>query len=207
MNWLGLLGIASLLSFAAAVVLAPLAYPDYNWLSQAVSDLSASNAPSLTLSNQLSALFEPCGIVCVTMVCVAIQGKLNKTLRSGIYSFAAMTWITGVGYTMFPLTESGLASTLQDFKHGVVTVLVVALSIISLVLIMIGGYRKRRFLSLAIWATIALAGMCAGAIGFNLVPPEYFGLFERFSLFAATGFNAVLGLYLFTGKLNIGGCV
>ena len=53
---LGLLGIVSFLSYTAAVVFAPLAYPGYNPLSQAVSNLSAANAPSLALWNQLSAL-------------------------------------------------------------------------------------------------------------------------------------------------------
>mgnify|MGYP001534362343 CR=1 FL=1 len=47
----GLLGILSFLSYTAAVVFAPLAYPSYDWLSQAVSDLSAANAPSLALWN------------------------------------------------------------------------------------------------------------------------------------------------------------
>ena len=201
-NWLGLLGIISLLSYTAMVVFAPLAYPGYDWKSQAVSDLGAANAPSLTLANQLNALFGPCGIVCVMMVCVAIQGRLNKTLRTGLYFFAAMIWVTIIGYTMFPLTESGYAATFQDFMHGAVTVAVVALSIVSLVFIMIGGYRKRQSLSLAVCATAALTGMFAGAIGVSAAPPEYFGLFERFSLFAATGFTAVLGIYLFSGKFE-----
>jgi TfoX/Sxy family transcriptional regulator of competence genes len=69
---LGLLGIVSFLSYTAAVVFAPLAYPGYNWLSQAVSDLSAANAPSLSLWNQLSALYNACEVVCVTIVCIGI---------------------------------------------------------------------------------------------------------------------------------------
>ena len=36
---LGLLGVLSFLSYAAAVVLAPLAYPGYDWMAQAVSAL------------------------------------------------------------------------------------------------------------------------------------------------------------------------
>ena len=51
---LGLLGVVSFLSYTAAVVFAPLTYPGYNWMAQAVSDLSAANAPSLALWNQLS---------------------------------------------------------------------------------------------------------------------------------------------------------
>ena len=54
---LGLLGVVSFLSYTAAVVFAPLAYPGYHWMAQAVSDLSAANAPSLALWNQLSALY------------------------------------------------------------------------------------------------------------------------------------------------------
>ncbi len=84
---LGLLGIVSFLSYTAAVVFAPLAYPGYNWMAQAVSDLSASNAPSLALWNQLTALYNVCEVVCVTIVCIGIQGQKTKLLRSGIYLF------------------------------------------------------------------------------------------------------------------------
>ena len=48
---LGLLGVVSFLSYTAAVVFAPLTYPGYHWMAQAVSDLSAANAPSLALWN------------------------------------------------------------------------------------------------------------------------------------------------------------
>lgn len=198
-NWLGLLGVISLLSYTAAVVFSPLAYPGYNWMAQAVSDLMAANSPSQTLWNQLSSLYGVCGMISIMMVCVFIGGKLNRTLRVGIYIFAGMNWVSSVGYTMFPLTDSGFAGTFQDIMHVVVTVLVVVLSIVSLAVIMVGGYRDRPYRSLAIWATIALLLMLAGAIGVNTMPPEYGGIPERFSVFAAAGFNAVLGIHLFCG--------
>lgn len=199
-NRLGLLGLLSLLSYTAAVIFAPLAYPGYDWMAQAVSDLSASNSPSQMLWQQLSSLYSVCGVVSVTLVCVFIQGKLTKTLRIGIYLFAVMNWISNVGYSMFPLSDSGNAGAFQDIMHiYVVTVLVVLLSIVSLVVIMVGGYRNRQYRSLAVWATIALLLMFAGAIGTNIVPKEFFGIPERFSVFAATGFNAVLGFYLYCG--------
>lgn len=200
-QFLGLLGIVSLLSYTAAVVFAPLAYPGYNWMSQAVSDLSACDAPSKMLWNQLSSLYGVCGMISIMMVCVFIQGKLNKILRIGIYLFGAMNWVSCIGYSMFPLSSSGTSSILfQDIMHVyVITVLVVILSIASLVLIMIGGYKDKRYRSLAICATIALSLMLVGAIGTNVVPKEYFGIPERFSVFAATIFNAILGIYLFFG--------
>lgn len=199
-NRLGLLGLVSLLSYTAAVIFTPSAYPGYNWMAQAVSDLSANNAPSKMLWQQLSALYDVCGIVSIMMVCVFIQGKLNKTIRIGIYLFAAMNWIANVGYALFPLSDSGNAGAFQDVMHiYVITVLVVLLSIISLVVIMIGGYRNGQYRTLAVWATIALLLMFAGALGTNIVPKEFFGIPERFSVFAATGFNAVLGIYLYYG--------
>lgn len=42
-NYCGLLGVAAFISYTAAVVFSPLAYPGYNWMAQAVSNLSASS--------------------------------------------------------------------------------------------------------------------------------------------------------------------
>lgn len=172
-NWLGLLGVISLLSYTAAVFFAPLAYSGYDPLAQAVSDLSAENAPSRMLWEQLASLYDVCGIVSIMMVCVYVQGKLNKTLRVGIHLFAAMNWVSNVGYAMFPLSDSGSPETFRDIMHVyVVTVLVVLLSIASLIVIMVGGYRDKKYRSIAVWATMALLLMFAGAIGTNVVPKD-----------------------------------
>ena len=37
----------------------------------------------------------------------------------------------------------------------------------------------------------------------KIVPVDYFGVVERFSVFAATGFNAALGLHLFFAKVDV----
>ena len=52
LNYCGLLGIVAFLSY--------MAYPGYDWMAQAVSNLSAANAPSLSLWNQLSSLYDVC---------------------------------------------------------------------------------------------------------------------------------------------------
>ena len=197
---LGLLGIVSFLSYTVAVVFAPLAYPGYNWMVQAVSDLSAANAPSLALWNQLSALYNVCEVVCVTVVCIGIQGQKSKLLRFGIYLFAMMEWISAVGYRMFPLSDSGYAGAFQDVMHMVITALVVLLSIVSLTVIIVAGAKSKTCRSYGICAGVALGMMLVGAMGMKIVPAEYFGVVERFSVFAATGFNAALGIHLFCGK-------
>ena len=200
---LGLLGVVSFLSYTAAVVFAPLAYPGYNWMAQAVSDLSAAIAPSLALWNQLSALYNVCEVVCVTLVCIGIQRRKTKLLRSGIYLFAVMEWISAVGYRMFPLSNSGYAGAFQDVMHMAVTALVVLLSIVSLVIIIVAGAKSKSCRAYGVCAAVALAMMLVGAVGIKLVPAAYFGVVERFSVFAATGFNAALGIHLFCMKSEI----
>lgn len=197
MNYCGLLGIVALLSYTVAVVFSPLDYPGYNWMAQAVSDLSASNAPSLGLWNQLSSLYNICTLICTMMVCAGIQGKGSRLLRSRIYLFTAMEWISAVGFSMFPLSDSGYAGTFQDKMHILSTILVVLLSIVSLVMLIVAGAKRKEYRSFGVFAGIALGMMLVGALGMNIVPKEYFGVVERFSVFAAVGYNAVLGIELF----------
>lgn len=199
----GIFGIISFLSYLLAVVFSPFAYPGYDWMSQAVSDLSAVSAPSLGLWNQLSCLYGKCGIVSIMAVSIylAENKALNKLTRAGIFVFAIMNWISSVGYELFPLSETGKGmTTFSDIMHVyVVTVAVVVTSIVSLSLIIAGGMMKGGDKSLTIWATVALSMMFIGAIGTGIVPKAYFGIVERFSVFSAIGFNAVLGIYLLRG--------
>lgn len=69
-NRLGLLGPISFISYIIAMVFAPMAYLNYDWMAQAVSDLSAKNSPSRILWDQLATLYNIGSIVCITLVCV-----------------------------------------------------------------------------------------------------------------------------------------
>lgn len=196
---LGILGLVSLLSYTAMVVLSPLAYPGYDWMSMAVSELSAEGAPSQALANQLNALFGPCGLVSIMAVCIGIAGCKSKLFKMGIYFYAAMEWACNVGYSLFPWITDAPASNLQNVMHLGVTVLVVVFSLVALVLVAIGA-RKEQMKALSIWAIVCLAAMLIGPIGTGLLPQAVFGLFERFSTFSAVVFNAVLGMWLFKGR-------
>ena len=201
-NRIGITGLLALVSYTAAVLFSPIAYPGYNWMEQAVSDLSAQNAPSKMLWNQLASIYNICSVVCVTCVSVYVADEKisSKLFRLGIHLFTLMNWISGVGYTMFPLTDGGKEiASIQESMHIVVTVLVVLLSIASLVILITAGYRKDGIRSIGKWAFVALLMMIIGSLGTGIVPPQYFGIAERFSTFAAVGFNAILGWYLFMG--------
>ncbi len=201
-NWLGLTGLAALFSYTAAVIIAPTAFPGYDWMAQAVSDLSADSAPSRMLWNRAAALYGVCSVVCPTCVSVFVseQKTGSKLFRTGIHLFTVMNWISNIGYSMFPLADSGKEiASFQEIMHMAVTVAVVLLSITSLVILIIAGSRESGRKGIGIWAATAFAMMMVGAIGQGAVPPQYFGVVERFSVYAAVGFNAVLGLYLFNG--------
>ena len=118
-----------------------------------------------------------------------LSTRLHDQIGSGM---------SGVGYAMFPLSDSGNEITsFPEVMHMAVTVLVVVLSIVSLILLILSGIRKRETRTVGIFAAVAFGMMMAGAIGINLVPAEYFGIAERFSVFAAVGFTAVLGTALY----------
>ena len=189
LNVFGLAGVVSFVSYAVAVIFSPLAYPSYDWLSQAVSDLSAASSPSLSLWNSLTALYNVCETLCVTVVCLGIRGKKNKLLRVGVYIFAVMEWVSAVGYRAFPLSESGYAGAFQDVMHMIVTAVVVLLSIASLTIIVIAGAKDKSCRSYGICGLVALLMMLTVALGMKIVPAAYFGVVERF--------NAALGLHLF----------
>ena len=197
---LGVFGIISLLSYTAMVVFSPLAYPGYDWLSMAVSDLCAEGAPSEVLASQLNALFGPCALVSVMAVCVGITGYKVRSLKLGIYCFTAMEWVCNVGYEMFPWVSGATATEPQNVMHFIVTILIVALSLAALILIIVGT-KGKDLTALRIWAIICLAAMLIGPMGTALLPKTVFGLFERFGTFSVVVFNAVLGISLMNGTL------
>ena len=201
-NWIGLLGILAFLSYAAALIFSPLDFPGYNWMEQAASDLSAESAPSRHLWSQLSALYDAGSVVCATCIAIYVSERKISTrlFRLGIYLFTIMNWISRVGYQMFALSDAGKdIAGVQEAMHMAVTVLVVLLSIVSLLMLIISGAKHKEVRGPGIWAAIALGMMFMGPIGMAAFPPEYFGIFERFSTVAAVGYNAVLGVYLFDG--------
>lgn len=198
---LGLLGLVSLLSYTAMVVFAPLAYPGYDWMTMAVSELSAIGAPSADLANRLNCLFGPCGLVSIMAVCVAVANIPSKSFRFGVYCFAVMEWLCNVGYTCFPWVSDAASADLQNVMHLLVTVLVVVFSLAALILLLLGA-KKAGQKFLGIWAGICLAAMLIGPIGTALLPKTVFGLFERIGTFSVVVFNAILGIFLWKGKFE-----
>ena len=176
-------------------------YPNYSSMSQAVSDLTATDAPSFIIASRFSALYSMFAVLGCTFLCLIITDQINKTFRLGIYLYTIMNWVSSIGYTLFPLSGKGYQGTFQDIIHFyVVTIAVVLLSIVSLILIFIGGRRNKETKTIAILGLVALLLMFLGSIGTGVAPKEYFGVLERFSVFSVVIYTALLGLFGYTYK-------
>ena len=171
-------------------------YPGYYWMEQAVSDLTATDAPSFAVASGYVTVYKIFTCICCVCLSMLVRNE-RKSLRIGIYLFAVMQGISAIGYALFPLTGSGYDGSVQSFIHVyILTALVVSLSIVSLILIAIGSF-KGKYRLLGIMAIVALAAMFFGVVGSQNAPKEYFGIFERFSTYSATIFTGVLAVYSF----------
>ncbi len=176
-------------------------YPNYNSLSQAVSDLTAVDAPSFAVASRFSALYSLFSVLGCTFLCLIVSNQINKVFRFGVYLYTIMNWVSSIGYTLFPLSSKGYQGAFQDIMHYyVVTIPVVLLSIVSLILIFLGGRKNKETKVIAILGLITLLSMFLGSIGTGVAPEEYFGVFERFSVFGVVIYTALLGLFGYTYK-------
>lgn len=192
-------GMLALIFYVLHDIIGAMNYPNYDWLSQAVSDLTASTAPSREVAGGLANAYGVFSVLSWVLLSVYFSDKLTKPGRLGIYLFACLNIISAVGYGLFPLSEAGAPETFQDIMHiYVVTISVVLLSISSLVLLVIGGIRNGKDRLLGITAAITLALMMIGAIGSNVVPTTIFGLFERFSTYSVVIFTGFISVYVFS---------
>ncbi|MGB4129796.1 MAG: DUF998 domain-containing protein [Acholeplasmatales bacterium] len=200
-NWLTLLGLAGVIFCFLHVFIGKINYPDYDFLRQAVSDLTAADAPSREIASSLSTVYAIFTAAGCLILSIFFHDKETKLFRLGIYLFTIMQWLSAVGYTLFPLTSSGYAGEFQDIMHMVVTVLVVLLSIVSMILISIACMREKKHELLGIITIVSLSLMFLGSIGTGIVPENYFGIPERISVYSVVIYTGFLSLFAFTFKV------
>lgn len=198
-NWLCLSGIVSILFYLLHDIIGAMNYPNYNWLGQAVSDLTASDSSSFVIASGFVTVYKILNCLCCALVCILVKNEKSRILRIGTYLFSIMNYISAIGYALFPLSSSGYDGSIGTFIHTyIITTFVVILSIISLVLIAIGSFKnKEKHKLLGVIAILSLLFMFIGAVGSANVPKEYFGVVERFSTYSAVIFTGFLGLYGF----------
>lgn len=191
--WAALCGILSIIFYLLHDVVGAMNYPGYQWTRQAVSDLTATDAPSFVIARALSGIHGIFTCVCCAFLCVMAMNA-RKSLRIGVYLLTAMHGISAVGYSLFPLSSSGYDGSFQSFMHVyIVTALVVLLSIISLIVIAVGSFRDVKK-ALGILASVTFICMFFGAAGSMNLPKEIFGIVERFSTYSIVVFTGIMGM-------------
>lgn len=196
-NYLCLSGIISIIFYLLHDIVGAMNYPGYNWMSQAVSDLTSTDASSFVIASGFVTVYKILNCLCCALLCILIKNENKKSLRLGVYLFSIMNFISAIGYALFPLSSAGYDGSVQSFIHVyVLTALVVLLSIISLILIAVGSF-KSKYKLLGILAIVSLVLMFIGAIGSANVSKEIFGVIERLSAYSVVIFTGILGLYGF----------
>ena len=200
-NYLCLSGIISIVFYLLHDIVGSMNYPGYSFMSQAVSNLTATDSPSFVVASGFVTVYKIFNCLCCALLCILVKNENKKSFKLGVYLFSIMNFISAMGYALFPLSSAGYDGSKQSFIHVyVLTTLVVLLSIISLVLISIGSFKSNHKL-LGLLAIISLLLMFVGAVGSANVSKEIFGIIERFSTYSAVIFTGILGLYGFN-KLN-----
>lgn len=195
-RWALVFGLLSILFYFLHDIIGAQHYPGYEWMRQAVSDLTATDAPSFAVASGYSNVYHIFCCLCSAFLCILVRNE-RKVFKAGIYLFSLMNAVSAIGYSLFPLSGSGYDGSAQSFVHVyVITILVVLLSIISLILIAIGSFKNKKRL-LGILSIAALFCMFFGAAGSAAMPKEIFGVIERFSTYSAVIFTGVLGVYGF----------
>lgn len=193
--WILVCGIFSIIFYVLHDIIGALSYPGYKWMEQAVSDLTATDAPSRTVAGGLTKIHAIFNCICCAFI-VVLAGNKRKSFRIGVYLFALMHAISAIGYALFPLTGSGYDGSFSSFMHVyVVTALVVLLAISSLVLIAVGSFKDKNT-KLGILSIVALALMMTAPVSFQ-VPKEIFGVIERLTVYSSVLFTGVLSVYFY----------
>mgnify|MGYP004537408191 CR=1 FL=1 len=194
-NWLCLSGLLALVFYLLHDIIGAIYYPNYNFLKQAVSDLTAVDSESYVIANGLSSIYGIFSCLCCSIIFIGLNKNENKLFKIGVFIYMIMNYISAIGYSIFPLTSSGYDGTIQSFIHVyIITAFVVISSIISLIFIFIGA-KENKIISYS--AILSLIFMFLGSIGTIFIPKDYFGLVERFSTYSAVVFTAILGIYGF----------
>jgi len=200
---LPLFGVAGVVFYFLHVFFGTLFYTGYNPMAQAISDLTASNSPSKNIARPFSFFYGIFTVIFSTYFFVYFKQRINKCVTFGAGFFCIMTIVSFLGYTFFPLSESGYAGTFQDIMHMAVTVAVVLLTIVSLILFMIGFFRTQNIKYLGIVSLCTFLLLLTGAMLLNIFPKELFGIAERINVYSIVIYTGILSFWMYKYIKNI----
>ena len=189
-----IIGIFSIVFYFLHVILGSMSYPGYDFLSQAVSDLTSDDSPSKEIARTFSTLYGVFSGILSIGLFYTFRKESYRLLKLGIYLIGMMYLVSAVGYGLFPLSSDPNINNFQNIMHIVVTILVVLLTIASLILLMI-SFKKKDLKVYFILTLMTFLILMIGSIATGLVPAAYFGLAERFGVFSVVIYIGVISYF------------
>ena len=187
-------GVLAVIFYFLHVILGSINYPGYDFLSQAVSDLTSDSSPSKVIARFFSSFYGILSSLVMIGFLYTFRNEKIKILKIGVYLLSSMYIISAVGYALFPLSSDTNINNFQNVMHIVVTIAVVLLTISSLILLAI-SFKKINKLPYFILTVLTFAVLMIGSISIGLVPKAYFGLAERFSVFSVVLYLLVISYF------------
>jgi hypothetical protein len=202
-NYILIFALLGIIFYFLHVVLGTIIYPGYDSLSQPVSDLTGDNSPSKVIARVFSSFYGVFSSLVSIGLIYSFRGEKNKLLRFGVYFLSIMYLVSAIGYAIFPLASSNDITDIQNIMHIVVTGLVVFLTVIALSLLIISFFKSKLRLYFII-SLITFLVLMSGALLMNAAPVEYFGLFERFSVYSVVIYLGVISYYNYDYHKKVG---
>ena len=189
-------GIGASLVYVAANVFAALVYDGYSTVNQAVSELSAIDAPSRPLMVTFLILF---GVLSLAFSAgVVWSAGQNRPLRITGWALVVVGSINMLA-PLFPMHMRGAEGTWTDTAHIIVTAANVLPFFVAMGFSAWAFGKRFRLYTLTTLATVIVFGIVAGsqggAIGAN-EPTPWHGIYERISIGGYLLWMAVLAVVL-----------
>lgn len=203
-NYLLISGIASVVLYITATIIGAYAWPEYNSLSQSVSELIAIDAPSASIVTPLFLIYSL--LVFAFGTGIFMLSEENKALKY-VSIFIIAKEIMGVIATLFaPMHLRGTLATATDTWHIILTAIGVLLCMFPAIIMSakaFGGWF--RVFSIMIILIFLVCGTLAGMDGAKIAenqPTPYAGVWERINIFSYFAWVIVLTFKLLNVNKN-----
>lgn len=202
-QWMALSGVLSAVVYWAHVILGGILWPEYNHVTQTISELTADGAPNAGLLRILTTVYGLLAMLfAVSLFFFARERKMRKTVKTGAALLIVMEAVSFFGYMIFPLNGGTM---MQNSGHLVVTAVVVLCTIACGFLIGIGfkkteGFKKTGVFILVCAVIMVISGGFSPVAMANGLP--FGGIVERINIFALQLWIAVLSVRLRLAKVQ-----
>jgi len=195
-----LCGALSALSYILHQIVGAMLWPEYNWLSMAVSELSTTTAPNQNVISFFLAIYGWCYVAFTIFFMIILWDKTHRLAKFGSIFLFLSAIISKVGYGLFPFNGEVAGFTVNNIAHIIITALIVISTIAAGFLLAFGFMKTPKLKSLGKFMLFCaiiftISGGLAGGMIANHHPLG--GLIQRINSGTLQLYVFVLSLYFY----------